>query len=190
MRRALDLLTRLERHALDERRLRLTRLVGELTRRRAQRAQLQERIAREHETAFELPGGPRPLAAYLRVARLQEQILEAAAAQLEAAVAAAEAGLQAQLRRWKALDLAGQALRQRETDALLRAARIELEGSAALRAAAQNSGASVTASPSSAGPNLIWQDSRELSRTSNASSSIMLSSEFAASNRGSHAAST
>ena len=37
-----------------------------------------------------------------------------------------------------------------------------------------------TSSPSSAGPNLIWQDSRELSRTSNASSSIMLSSELAA----------
>lgn len=190
MRRALELLTRLERHALDERRQMLTGLVGELAQRRAQRAQLLERIEREHDAAFELPGGPQPLAPYLRVARLQEQALQVAAARLEEAVVAAEAGLRAQLQRWKAFDLVADEIRQRARDTELRTVRIELEEMAALRTAAQNSGASVTAKPSSAGPNLIWQDSRELSRTSNASSSIMLSSELAASNRGSQASST
>src|SRR3954463_6622671 len=97
------------------------------------------------------------------------------------------------MRRFKSLDLAAAAERRREAGAEAEAEackeRLEIEEAGALRAAAadQNSGANVTSSPSRAAPNLIWQDSRELSRPSNASSSIMPSPELAASSRPSHA---
>jgi hypothetical protein len=174
MRRAVDLLARLERHALDEQRLALTGILRDLERQRAAKLDLSRRLAFEHATAFELPGGPRQSAAYLEVAQARGRALRAAETRLKQEAAAAEARLGERVRSWKGLDLVASELRRSEANLARRLAAAQVEEAAALRVAAQNSGASVTSSPSSAGPNLIWQDRRELSRTSNASSSIML----------------
>ena len=131
MRRAIELLTRLERHALDQRRLELQAATAELACRCRQLVQLQHRVAAEHALAFELPGGPQPLAAYARLTQAQARTLRAEEARAGDAVAAAEAGLRRQARRWKTLDLVGLELRARE------AARVQRTASAAVEEAAQ-----------------------------------------------------
>jgi hypothetical protein len=189
-RRAAELLARLERHALDEQRLVLAGLQAELEGRRAEIAKLERQLVEEHAVGWLLPGGPRLLAAYATASHARQCSLRAAEHQLAEAAKQARGEVAARMRRFKSLDLAAAAERRREAEACKE--RLEIEEAGALRAAAvdQNSGANVTSSPSRAAPNLIWQDSRELSRTSNASSSIMPSSELAASSRPSHASST
>jgi hypothetical protein len=191
-RRAAELLARLERHALDEQRLVLAGLQAELEGRRAEIAKLERQLVEEHAVGWLLPGGPRLLAAYATASHARQCSLRAAEHQLAEAAKQARGEVAARMRRFKSLDLAAAAERRREAKAEACKERLEIEEAGALRAAAvdQNSGANVTSSPSRAAPNLIWQDSRELSRTSNASSSIMPSSELAASSRPSHASST
>jgi hypothetical protein len=191
-RRAAELLARLERHALDEQRLVLAGLQAELEGRRAEIAKLERQLVEEHAVGWLLPGGPRLLAAYATASHARQCSLRAAEHQLAEAAKQARGEVAARMRRFKSLDLAAAAERRREAEAEACKERLEIEEAGALRAAAvdQNSGANVTSSPSRAAPNLIWQDSRELSRTSNASSSIMPSSELAASSRPSHASST
>jgi hypothetical protein len=191
-RRAAELLARLERHALDEQRLVLAGLEAELEGRRAEIAKLERQLVEEHAVGWLLPGGPRLLAAYATASHARQCSLRAAEHQLAEAAKQARGEVAARMRRFKSLDLAAAAERRREAEAEACKERLEIEEAGALRAAAvdQNSGANVTSSPSRAAPNLIWQDSRELSRTSNASSSIMPSSELAASSRPSHASST
>jgi hypothetical protein len=191
-RRAAELLARLERHALDEQRLVLAGLQAELEGRRAEIAKLERQLVEEHAVGWLLPGGPRLLAAYATASHARQCSLRAAEHQLAEAAKQARGEVAARMRRFNSLDLAAAAERRREAEAEACKERLEIEEAGALRAAAvdQNSGANVTSSPSRAAPNLIWQDSRELSRTSNASSSIMPSSELAASSRPSHASST
>jgi hypothetical protein len=191
-RRAAELLARLERHALDEQRLVLAGLQAELEGRRAEIAKLERQLVEEHAVGWLLPGGPRLLAAYATASHARQCSLRAAEHQLAEAAKQARGEVAARMRRFKSLDFAAAAERRREAEAEACKERLEIEEAGALRAAAvdQNSGANVTSSPSRAAPNLIWQDSRELSRTSNASSSIMPSSELAASSRPSHASST
>jgi hypothetical protein len=191
-RRAAGLLARLERHALDEQRLVLAGLQAELEGRRAEIAKLERQLVEEHAVGWLLPGGPRLLAAYATASHARQCSLRAAEHQLAEAAKQARGEVAARMRRFKSLDFAAAAERRREAEAEACKERLEIEEAGALRAAAvdQNSGANVTSSPSRAAPNLIWQDSRELSRTSNASSSIMPSSELAASSRPSHASST
>lgn len=190
---AAELLARLERHALDEQRLILAGLEAELEAQRTEIARLGRELETEQPVGWRLPGGARLLAGYAGASHARQRALRSAERELAQATEQARAALLAQLRRFKSLELAAAAELQREAAALARRERLEIEEAGALRAAAapgQNSGASVTSSPSRAGWNLIWQDSRELSRTSNASSSIMPSSEFAGSSRSSHASST
>ena len=88
-------------------------------------------------------------------------------AKLEGRLAAAQPELQDAIRGWKSLDVASARSRAAEEAEAARRQWQEIEEAALLRrAGGQNSGASVTSRPSSAGPNLIWQDSLELSRTS------------------------
>ncbi len=131
MRRAVDLLTRLERHALDRQRLELQAVAGELEHRRTQLVQLGQRLVLEHALAFELPGGPQPLAAYAGLAQARTEALRAEEARLIEATARAEAGLRERARHWKALDLVGQALRAEA------AARAQRDAAAAIAEAAQ-----------------------------------------------------
>jgi hypothetical protein len=165
-RRAAEILARLRRHELDRQRLLVAAMAAEIERvRKAIRDQV-GRLVIEHALAFELPGGPQPLAPYAELAQRHCRALGERAHGLEARLDQARAALRDGLRDWKSLDLAVAEIEAKERAEMGRRDRLEVEEAALLRRAAQNSGASVTSSPSSAGPNLIWQDSRELSRTS------------------------
>lgn len=133
MRRATELLARLERHALDERRLALAARAAELERRQAEIGALERRLEIEHGLAFELPGGPQPLAAYARVALAQTQLLRATEAGLHQAVAVAGDQVRQRLLAWKALDLVAGQLREKESQAALLAAQREVDEASALR---------------------------------------------------------
>ena len=70
-RRAADVLARLRRHELDRQRLLVAATLGEVERvKKAIRDQV-GRQALEHALAFELPGGPQPLAPYAEAAQRQ-----------------------------------------------------------------------------------------------------------------------
>ena len=166
-RRALELLARLRRHEVDRQRLAAAALAAELRLSREAVTAEEHRLAREHAQAFELPGGPRPLAAFAAASRRRSSALAERCQELEGRLAAAQPELQDAIRAWKSLDLASARSRAVEEAEAARRQRQEIEEAALLRrAGGQNSGASVTSRPSSAGPNLIWQESRELSRTS------------------------
>ncbi|MGD9508915.1 MAG: hypothetical protein AB7I59_24605 [Geminicoccaceae bacterium] len=165
--RALDLLARLRRHEVDRRRLAAASLVGELQ--QVQKAIGAEgcRFASEVASAFELPGGPWPLASFAEASRHRSRALIERRRQIEVSLEAMQVELRDAIQRWQSLDAALDALHAAARSAAAGRTRQEIEEAALLRrAGAQNSGASVTSRPSSAGPNLIWQDSRELSRTS------------------------
>jgi hypothetical protein len=91
----------------------------------------------EHAIAFELPGGPQPLAAYARLAHSQAEALRAQQIRLAEAAAQAEDGLRERARRWKVLDLVGSELREREAARAQRAATAAVEEAAQVRAAAR-----------------------------------------------------
>ena len=165
--RAIDLLARLHRHAVDRRRGETAALAAELQRTDAAMADEARRRVLEHGVAFALPGGPRPLAPLTEASRRRTGALVEQRAKIEIKLADAQAALMDAAQRWKSLDTAMSALRAAaERAAILREQREVEEAALLRRAAVQNSGASATSSPSSAGPNLIWQDSRELSRNS------------------------
>ena len=117
--------------------------------------------------AFELPGGPGPLAPFAEAGHRRRAVLAGRCRELDARRDEASTELRDAVRHLKSLDLVLAALQAAAEAEAARRRQVEIEESALLRRAGrQNSGASVTSSPSSAGPNLIWQDRRELSRTS------------------------
>lgn len=124
-------------------------------------------FALEVATAFELPGGPHPLAPFAEASRSRSCALAERRGEIATDLEIAQLELRDAIQRWKSLDATLATLRAAAQSAALRRERQEIEEAALLRhAGAQNSGARVTSSPSSDGPNLIWQDNRELSRTS------------------------
>jgi hypothetical protein len=135
MRRAVALLARLQHHALEQERLGLGALRGELARQEAELARLDRRFAAEHAAAFELAGGPRPLAAYTAATQARRRRLHAEALAAAAAVAAGEERLRAQARRWKSLDLVEGTLRTAAQSADARRTAATVEEAAQLRAA-------------------------------------------------------
>ena len=135
MRRAVALLARLGQHALEEQRLAVTALRGELDRCRGELARLERRYVAEHAAAFELAHGPQPLAPYSAATQDRRRRLQGAAAAAEAAVAAGEAALRERARRWKSLDLVAAALRAEAERAAARRAAATVEEAAQLRAA-------------------------------------------------------
>jgi len=165
--RAIDLLTRLRRHEIDRQRLATAALAAELKHTEEAIATETRRLALEHAVAFELPGGPHPLAPFVAASRRRSCALAERRQDVEAELDRAQVELMAAIQRWKSLDTALAAIRTAAETTATRRERREIEEAALLRrVGAQNSGASVTSRPSSAGPNLIWHDSRELSRTS------------------------
>lgn len=165
--RAAVLLARLRRHEVDQRRLALAAIETDLSRVQQALQSEREALRTEHIRAFELPGGPGPFAPFAEAGRRRRAALAARGRELDARKDAAHANLHAAVRDWRSLDLVLTTLQAAAEAEAARRRQIELEESALLRrAGAQNSGASVTSRPSSAGPNLIWQDRRELSRTS------------------------
>ena len=135
MRRAVALLARLGQHALEEQRLAVTALRGELDRCRGELARLERRYVAEHAAAFELAHGPQPLAPYSAATQDRRRRLQGAAAAAEAAVASGEAALRERARRWKSLDLVAAALRAEAERAAARRAAATVEEAAQLRAA-------------------------------------------------------
>lgn len=165
--RAVALLRRIRRHEVDQRRLALVAIETDLIQVRQALKNEREALRIEHMRAFELPGGPGPFAPFAEAGRRRRAALAARDRELDARKDAARAELHAAVRDWKSLDLVLAALQAAAEAEAARHRQAALEESALLRRAGdQNSGASVTSSPSSAGPNLIWQDRRELSRTS------------------------
>ncbi|MFO1049172.1 MAG: hypothetical protein U1E52_14880 [Geminicoccaceae bacterium] len=166
-RRAALLLARLRRHEVDQRRLALLAIEAEQVRLQQALESEHERLRVEHLRAFELPGGPGPFAPFAEAGRRRRAALAGRGRELETRRDEARADLRDAVRDWKSLDLVLAAMQTAAEADAARRRQVELEESALLRrAGSQNSGASVTFSPSSAGPNLIWQDRRELSRTS------------------------
>jgi hypothetical protein len=97
MRRAVELLARLERHALDRQRLELGAQARALERAQAGIDALRVRLEVEHALAFELPGGPGPLAPYAAAARARGRELRRAETELRAAVVRAQGALRERL---------------------------------------------------------------------------------------------
>ena len=135
MRRAVALLARLGQHALEEQRLTVTALRGELDRCRGELARLERRYLVEHGAAFELAGGPQPLGPYSAATQDRRRRLQAAAAAAAAAVATGEERLREHARDWKSLDLVAAALRAEAEGAAARRAAATVEEAAQLRAA-------------------------------------------------------
>ena len=131
MRRAVALLARLGQHALEEQRLTVTALRGELDRCRGELARLERRYLVEHGAAFELAGGPQPLGPYSAATKDRRRRPQVAAP----AVATGEQPLRARARDWRSVDLVAVALRAEAERAAARRAAATVEEAAQLRAA-------------------------------------------------------
>ena len=118
MRRAVDLLARLERHALDEQRLALTAHAGRAgAAAREHDCDLDRRLATRARDGIRVAG--RPAAAgglRSRSPKHGAEPLRAAETRLEQEAAAAEARLGERVRSWKGLDLVASELRRRDAD--------------------------------------------------------------------------
>jgi hypothetical protein len=136
LRRATELLVRLERHALDQERLALRALESELAIRHQELAEITRTFAAEHAAAWNLPGGPQHLAAYLTREGVQHRAIREAANGLQRAVAQGRMGLQARLQSYKALELAAGEIAARDEWEQVRRVRAEVEEVASVRAAA------------------------------------------------------
>ncbi|BCX16759.1 MAG: hypothetical protein KatS3mg117_0441 [Geminicoccaceae bacterium] len=159
--RTLANLARLARDELDRCRLELAAIDDRLAELGAGAAALRAELPTAIAFGWELPGGPAPLGRWLAAAREREAALrreiEALARRREQAVAALEAQLAAKRRQERLLERARADLAARAAEAERR----RLDELATLRFAhaasgsPQNSGASVTVSPSSSGLTLI-----------------------------------
>lgn len=137
LRRSTELLARLEKHALDQERLALLALETELARLRQEMAAAERRIACEHATAWDLPGGPRQLTAYLEGEAVRQRSLFGTARDLAQTVAHAQKGLQGRLRSYKALELAARGMAARAALHQMKELQAEVEEAGAVRAAAR-----------------------------------------------------
>ncbi len=135
MPRALELLVRLEKHALEERRLALRTHDVALEALRSELAGLQDVFVTEHAAVWGLPGGPGRLTGHAgtilaRLRRLQSDEASTASAREQALTA-----LQEQLLRQKTLELAALGQRTRAQAALCRRAQAAADEAGAVRAA-------------------------------------------------------
>lgn len=159
--RTLAKLTRLARDELDRCRLELAAIDDRLAELASRAAALRAELPTAIAVGWALPGGPAPLGRWLAAARERELALrreiEALARRREQAVAALEAQLATKRRQERLLERVRAELAARAAEA----ERKRLDELATLRfahaagGAAQNSGASVTVSPSSSGVTLI-----------------------------------
>jgi hypothetical protein len=116
-RRALELLTRLEKQALDRERLELRAIEEEIARRREAMRRFDVEFAAELEAAWTTPGGPGLFGAYAARCRIELQQLTDGLARLGQAREQAQAAVQEVLTSYKALDIATHEL-ARQTAAL------------------------------------------------------------------------
>jgi septal ring factor EnvC (AmiA/AmiB activator) len=154
-------LARLARDELDRRRQELAAIDEQLTELRTRALAFRAELPSVVAAGWELPGGPAPLGRWLAAARERELALrceiEALVRRREEALAALEAQLAAKRRQERLLERTRAELVARAAEA----ERKQVDELATLRhahaagGAPQNSGASVTVSPSSSGVTLI-----------------------------------
>ena len=135
MRRALDLLARIEKQVLDRQHLTLRAIEAEIERNRRELSLLEGALASELSIAWALPGGPRPFAAYNARARERQHRLMIGIEALGHSWQKAEASLHEAMQRFKGLDLAAERMRARATELLRRQAEAACQEIVLLRAA-------------------------------------------------------
>jgi hypothetical protein len=127
MRRALELLAKLERQELDTARLALRAAEGELARTDEALSSLRQRLPAEHAAGWELPGGPALLASYLGASRRLEERLERRRGEQQTARERAAEAVRERLGAAKTLELAAEQIGAAATAELARRATLELE---------------------------------------------------------------
>lgn len=132
--RALGLLARLEKQALDLERIELTRLDAEMARGGEEWRRIRAAFAAELELAWGLPGGPGPFGPYAERARARARELEAGLERLARTRARAEMGLLDRACRFKALDATAERLRALEAERLAQRIEAARQEAALLRA--------------------------------------------------------
>lgn len=140
MRKALELLARLERQELDHERQALRKVEAELAEAEHELGVLRDRRPHEHEAGWALPGGPGLLAAYLGAAGRREVGLADRLRELAVAQAHAQEAVRARIAAAKSLEIAARHLAAEATAAEERRAMLEIEEASGLRLGA---GASV-----------------------------------------------
>ncbi|MFZ1429372.1 MAG: hypothetical protein WAS21_21670 [Geminicoccaceae bacterium] len=135
MRRATELLARLEKHALDEQRIVLQTLEASLTAQRDELAALDRDLATQHVKAWVLPGGPRHLAGYAAEQMERQRSLQQEARAMAAARDLAQTALRARLQSYRTMEEADQRRVERAADDMLRRSQAEVEEACALRLA-------------------------------------------------------
>lgn len=135
MRRATELLARLEKHALDEQRIALQALEATLTAQRDALAALDRDLAAQHVTAWMLPGGPRHLAGYAAEQLERQRSLHQDARTMAAARDLAQTALRARLQSYRTMEEADQRRVERAAGDELRRSQAEVDEACALRLA-------------------------------------------------------
>ena len=140
MRRAVELLARIEKQELDRERLALLAVEAELAARRDELAALRRGLAVEHGAAWVLPSGPGRLAPYFRSAQERQRRLGEAERELEDARDMARQALSQRLRNHKSLELVAEQLQEQEARRAAVKARGEVEEASQLKAASARGG--------------------------------------------------
>jgi len=135
MRRATELLARLEKHALDEQRSVLQALEATLTARRDELAALERDLAMQQVTAWVLPGGPRHLAGYAAEQMERQRSLHQDACAMVQARDLAQTALRARLQSYKTLEEADRRRVERAAGDRLKHSQAEVEEACTLRLA-------------------------------------------------------
>lgn len=135
MRRATELLARLEKHALDEQRIALEALETALSARRHALEALERNLATQHLAAWALPGGPRHLTGYAaKQIELQRGMLQDARNMVAARDLASEA-LRTRLQSYQTMNEADRRCSERAARQAFRRDQIQVEEACALRLA-------------------------------------------------------
>jgi hypothetical protein len=135
VRRAVELLARIEKQELDRERLALLAVEAELAARRDELAALRRNLAVEHEAAWALPAGPSGLAPYFRSGLERQRRLGRLGQELEVARGLAQEALSRRLRSQKSLELVAEGLQEQEARRAMAKARGEVEEASQLKAA-------------------------------------------------------
>lgn len=135
MRRATELLARLEKHAFDEQRIVLQTLEAALMARQDELAALGRDLAAQHVMAWALPGGPRHLAGYAAEQLERQRSLHQDMCSMVAARDLAQTALRERLQSYRTMEEADQQRLRRIAGDKLKRSQAEVDEAYALRLA-------------------------------------------------------
>ena len=135
MRRATELLARLEKHALDEQRIVVQTLEAALVARQDELAALGRDLATQHVMAWALPGGPRDLTGYTAEQLERQRSLHQDMCSMVAARDLAQTALRERLQSYRTMEEADQRRLRRIAADKLRRSQAEVDEACALRLA-------------------------------------------------------